>query len=80
VKTPRDVSGPKLVKALRHLGYEKIRQDGSHLRLTTQLDGEFHVTIPNHEPLKIGTFKGILKVVALHHGMTIEALLKKLDL
>ena len=42
MKTPRNVSGPELLKALRVLGYERIRQDGSHIRLTTQLGGEFH--------------------------------------
>ena len=80
MKTPRDVSGPDLVKALRVLGYERIRQDGSHIRLTTQLDGEFHVTVPNHPFIRVGTFKSILKLVAAHHGLTVEELLKKLDL
>jgi predicted RNA binding protein YcfA (HicA-like mRNA interferase family) len=80
VKTPRDVSGSQLVRALRKLGYERIRQDGSHIRLTTQLDGEFHVTIPDHSPIKVGTFKSILKLVAVHHGLTVEDLLQKLDL
>jgi hypothetical protein len=28
VKTPRNVCGPELLKALRALGYERIRQDG----------------------------------------------------
>jgi predicted RNA binding protein YcfA (HicA-like mRNA interferase family) len=46
-------------------------QDGSHIRLTTQLDGEFHVTVPEHHPIKIGTFKSILKLIAAHHGLTI---------
>ncbi|NYE57789.1 putative RNA binding protein YcfA (HicA-like mRNA interferase family) [Carboxydothermus ferrireducens DSM 11255] len=31
------------------------RQTGSHIRLTTTLKGEHHVTIPLHDPLKIGT-------------------------
>jgi hypothetical protein len=44
------------------------------------LDGEFHVTVPNHKPLKVGTFKSILKLVAAHHGFTVEELLGKLDL
>jgi predicted RNA binding protein YcfA (HicA-like mRNA interferase family) len=69
-----------LVKALRVLGYERIRQDGSHVRLTTQLDGEYHVTVPNHAPLRLGTFKSILKLVASHHGLSVEELLEKLDL
>jgi predicted RNA binding protein YcfA (HicA-like mRNA interferase family) len=80
VKTPRDVSGPDLVKALRVLGYERIRQDGSHIRVTTQLDGKFHVTVPNHQSLRVGTFKSILKLVAIHHRLTVEELLEKLDL
>ncbi len=80
MKTPRNVSGLELVKALRVLGYERIRQDGSHIRLTTELDGEYHVTVPNHAPLRLGTFKGILKLVAAHHGLTVEELLEKLDL
>jgi predicted RNA binding protein YcfA (HicA-like mRNA interferase family) len=80
VRTPRNVSGPELLKALRALGYERIRQDGSHIRLTTQLDGEFHVTVPDHHPIKIGTFKSILKLVAAHHGLTVDELLEKLDL
>jgi predicted RNA binding protein YcfA (HicA-like mRNA interferase family) len=80
VKTPRNVSGPELVKALRVLGYERTRQEGSHIRLTTQLDGEFHVTVPNHHPIKIGTLRSILKLVAAHHGMTVDELLEKLDL
>jgi len=80
VRTPRNVSGLDLVKALRVLGYERIRQDGSHVRLTTQLDGEYHVTVPNHAPLRLGTFKSILKLVASHHGLSVEELLEKLDL
>ena len=80
MKIPRDLSGPDLVKALRVLGYERIRQDGSHIRLTTQLDGEFHVTVPNHQSLRVGTFKSILKLVAAHHGLTVEELLQKLEL
>jgi hypothetical protein len=28
---------------------------GSHLRLTTDQNGQHHITIPNHDPLKIGT-------------------------
>ena len=80
MKTPRDVSGPDLVRALRALGYERIRQDGSHIRLTTTQDGEHHVTVPNHAPLRIGTLKSILRLLAAHHGLSVEALMEKLDL
>jgi predicted RNA binding protein YcfA (HicA-like mRNA interferase family) len=80
VKTPRDVSGPDLAKALRVLGYEKVRQDGSHLRLTTNIDGQFHVTVPNHDPIKVGTLRSIIKLVAEHHRITPEDLLDQLEL
>ena len=80
MRTPRNVSGPDLLKALRVLGYERIRQDGSHIRLTTQFDGEFHLTVPDHHPIKIGTLNSILKLVAAHHELTVDELLEKLDL
>jgi len=80
VKTPRDVCGPDLAKALRVLGYEKVRQDGSHIRLTTNVDGQFHVTVPNHDPIKVGTLRSIIKLVAEHHSITPEDLLDQLEL
>ena len=80
MKIPRDITGQDLIKTLRVLGYERVRQDGSHIRLTTLLDGEFHVTVPNHKPLKLGTLKSILKLVAEHHRLTLPELLEKLGL
>ena len=52
---PRDIDASKLIKALRKLGYETTRQTGSHIRLATQQNGQQHLTIPNHDPLRIGT-------------------------
>ena len=80
MKIPRDVSGATLVKALRRLGYEVVRQDGSHIRLTTRQNGEHHLTVPNHNPMRLGTLSGILKDTALHHDLTLDRLLEKLDL
>ena len=80
MKLPRDIDGPQLVKALRVLGYAVDRQKGSHIRVTTQQDGENHEVIPNHRPIKTGTLSGILKRIATHHGLTVETLLEKLGL
>ncbi|MBT5903196.1 MAG: type II toxin-antitoxin system HicA family toxin [Opitutaceae bacterium] len=81
MKIPRDINGTKLVKALRVLGYERVRQDGSHIRLTTTINGTHHVTVPAHKPLKTGTLLGgVLKPVAAHHRLTVEELLQKLGL
>lgn len=56
------------------MGYEVTRQTGSHLRLTTQREGEHHVTVPLHDALRIGTLAGILGDVADHLGMSREEL------
>lgn len=66
---------------LRALGYERVRQEGSHIRLTTQTNGVHRVTVPNHQPLKVGTLLGgVLKPVAAHHQLSVEELLARLKL
>ena len=70
MKLPRDISGDDLAKVLRKYGYVLTRQAGSHMRLTTQERGEHHVTIPRHDPLKIGTLAAILADVAAHFEMS----------
>ena len=64
MRLPRDVSGLRLSKRLEPLGYVVTRQKGSHMRLTTTQNGEHHVTIPVHDPLRIGTLSSILTDVA----------------
>jgi hypothetical protein len=39
------------------------------MRLTTSRGGEHHVTIPDHDQLKVGTLSHILRDVAEHLGM-----------
>lgn len=78
MRLPRDLSGADLVQALRALGYAVTRQTGSHIRLTTQPDGEHHITIPDHDPIKIGTLSHILRNIARHHGLTRDELLREL--
>ena len=82
MKTPRDVSGPRLVKALRALGYVVTRQEGSHIRLTSAapVGRQSHVTVPNHSSLRVGTVKKILRDVAADHKLSVAQLLRKLDL
>ncbi len=80
MKIPRDLSGSDLAKALRTLDYERVRQDGSHIRLTTQRGGQHHITVPNHNPIKLGTLTGILKAIAAHHKLSIQELVQTLGL
>lgn len=78
MRLPRDLSAQDLVKVLARLEYAVDHRTGSHIRLTTQLDGEHHITIPAHDPLKVGTLSAILRSVGEHHGLGRDELLKEL--
>ena len=66
MKLPRDLSGQRLARLLEKYGYSVTRQTGSHIRLTTRMAGEHHITIPAHPSLRLGTLSGILREVANH--------------
>lgn len=78
MKLPRDLSGAQLAKALSRIGYSTTRQTGSHLRLTTASPAEHHVTIPVHDPLRIGTLAAILADVAAHQEISRDELMERL--
>lgn len=62
MRLPRDVSADKLIKQICKYGYQVTRQTGSHIRFSaTTMNGEHHITIPNHDPIKIGTLSSIIK-------------------
>ena len=72
--------GHDLQRALTELGYQVTRRRGSHARITTQINGEHHEVIPDHNPIKIKTLSSVLKSVAAHHDLSVEYLLEILDL
>ncbi len=78
MKIPRNIKGRKLAKSLKKFGYQTTRQTGSHIRLTTQMNGEHHITIPEHNPLKIGTLSSILSDVAEHMNLSRDEVIKRL--
>jgi len=80
LRFPRDLSGDELARSLRRLGYEIVRQSGSHLRLTSKEGGEHHLTIPRHASLKTGTVSAILADVARHHGLSRAELVIRLGI
>ena len=71
MKLPRDVKGSEAVLALCRIGYVVRRQSGSHVILNR---GERTVVVPQHKPLKPGTFKGILEQA----GVSLEEFIKVL--
>ncbi len=78
MKLPRDISGLDLARALARLGYTVDHQRGSHIRLTTKQGGEHHITIPAHDPLKVGTLNAILRDVGDHAALDRNTLLNRL--
>lgn len=78
MKLPRDLSGLDLAKALSGVGYRVTRQTGSHLRLTNDGPPQHHVTIPAHDPLKLGTLSAVLAEVAAQLKVSREELVTKL--
>ncbi|HWO99687.1 MAG TPA: type II toxin-antitoxin system HicA family toxin [Methylococcus sp.] len=77
-RLPRNLSGSELIAALKRIGYQISRQTGSHIRLSCEYPELHHITVPNHDPLRIGTLAAILADVARHHGLSRDALLEKL--
>jgi predicted RNA binding protein YcfA (HicA-like mRNA interferase family) len=78
VKLPRDINGVKLAILLSRYDYQITRQTGSHIRLTTQNSGEHHITIPAHNPLKVGTLSAILKDISNHFNISKEQVIQSL--
>jgi predicted RNA binding protein YcfA (HicA-like mRNA interferase family) len=71
VKLPRDLSGDEVCRALKRLGFEFVRQTGSH-RLYTK--SGLHPCVPMHSALKPKTLQSILKQA----NITLEQLLEEL--
>lgn len=78
MRLPRQISGDELAHALRVLGYAITRQSGSHLRLTTMEPREHHITIPRHNPLKVGTLSALLADLASFHATNRDKLINLL--
>jgi predicted RNA binding protein YcfA (HicA-like mRNA interferase family) len=63
----------------RHYGYNLIRQRGSHMRLASTFMGyEHHVSVPRHNPLKVGTLDDIIGNVAEYLEIGQDELTQKL--
>ena len=69
MKMPRNISGNDLISYLVSIGFQKVRQTGSHVRLELVVQDElFGITVPLHNPLKVGTLSNIIKDVAQKTG------------
>jgi predicted RNA binding protein YcfA (HicA-like mRNA interferase family) len=60
-KMPR-ISSREVIRALERLGFEQIRQSGSHVVMKKETEeGEIGCVVPVHRELKVGTLSSILK-------------------
>jgi hypothetical protein len=70
MKIPRDVSGARLADFLcTKWQYARVHQVGSHIILETAEPKHHRIAIPDHLPLRLGTFSSILRAVAQHKGV-----------
>jgi len=79
-KIPRDLTGKELIKALEKYNYSIIRQVGSHIRIESFfIKGKKHqVTVPDHNPIKIGTLNNILKDISNYLRVSKNEVVKNL--
>jgi len=71
----RRVSGEEAIRALERLGFERVRQRGSHVVLKKQTaEGTVGCVVPLHRELAIGTLRGILRQA----GVTPEEFMENL--
>ncbi|MGH9316625.1 MAG: type II toxin-antitoxin system HicA family toxin [Thermoanaerobaculia bacterium] len=78
MRLPRDLSGRDLARSLEVLGYRISRQVGSHMRLTTSQGGEHHITIPDHDSLRVGTLSAIIAEVAKHLDLSRDQIAQRI--
>ena len=71
MKLPRDLSGNEVCRALKRLGFQFVRQSGSHCHY--EKDG-LHPCVPMHRDIKPKTLQSVLKQA----NITIEDLVDNL--
>ncbi|HZL14411.1 MAG TPA: type II toxin-antitoxin system HicA family toxin [Verrucomicrobiae bacterium] len=69
-KLPR-ISGSEIVRALQRLGFEVVRQRGSHIIMRRGSSG---CVVPNHREVKVGTLAGVLRQAGVSTEEFIAAL------
>ncbi len=73
------ISGRQLIRLLESLGYERLRQRGSHVRLRRiSAAGEHNVTVPDHKVVAKGTLNDILTRVSIWTGLSKDELVRRL--
>jgi predicted RNA binding protein YcfA (HicA-like mRNA interferase family) len=73
------VSGKDLIKLMTGMGYEILRQRGSHVRLRKRTPaGEHNITVPVHDEIARGTLNDILSSLSVWNSVPKDELVRKL--
>ena len=60
-RMPR-ISSKEAIRALERLGFEQVRQTGSHVVMKKEIkDGKIGCVVPLHRELKVATLSSIIK-------------------
>jgi predicted RNA binding protein YcfA (HicA-like mRNA interferase family) len=79
MKIPRNLKGSHLAEVLcRSWDYTIVHQQGSHIILETQIPKNHRISIPNHNPLRVGTLNSILRAVSFHKQVSKQEILDTL--
>ena len=65
------VSGAEIQRALERLGFQKVRQSGSHVIMKRESKG---CVVPMHGEVKVGTLAGALRQAEVSPEEFIQAL------
>ncbi len=68
-----NVSGAEIQRALERLGFQKLRQSGSHVVMKRESKG---CVVPMHSEVKIGTPAGLLRQAEVSSEEFVRALRK----
>ena len=70
-------SGKRLIKVLHKLGYNIVKQRGSHIKIMKEtVAGTHSITIPNHDEIAKGTLNDILSKVGIWNQISKEDLIQ----
>jgi predicted RNA binding protein YcfA (HicA-like mRNA interferase family) len=69
-RLPR-ISGERAIRVLERLGFQRVRQRGSHVVLRRGASG---CVIPLHKELAIGTLRSVLRQAGVAPGEFLDAL------
>ena len=68
------VSGREAARAFASIGYDIVRQRGSHLRLRHPTNARPPLTVPDHAELKTGLLRALIRDAGISVEEFVEAL------